>query len=110
VTALLLWAIDDVPFWTSAMPFWALVLTYALGFTGAVLGTVARSARRTPFAWLWGVVIAQPYALYTWLLFPVLLRAATRVLLHRGGWAKTDREPLHGPQAGPVDPREASVA
>ncbi len=107
VTGFLLWAIDDVPFWTSAMPFWALVLTYALGFTGAVLGTVARSARRTPFAWLWGLVIAQPYALYTWLLFPVLVRAATRVLLHRGGWAKTDREPL-----APVgtDSPEASVA
>ncbi len=94
VTGMWLFAFDGVPFWTSAMPFWLLVVTYSLGFTGAVLGTVARSARRTPWAWLVGLVVAQPYALYSWLLFPVLLRAALRLALRRDSWAKTAREPV----------------
>ena len=94
VVGLYLFAFEDVPFWTSAMPWWLLLITYSLGFTGAVLGTVARSARRTPWAWLVGLVIAQPYALYSWLLFPVLIRATIRLVARRDSWAKTDREPV----------------
>ena len=56
VVGLYLFAFEDVPFWSSAMPWWLLLITYSLGFTGAVLGTVARSARRTPWAWLVGLV------------------------------------------------------
>ena len=97
VVGLWLFAFDGVPFWTSAMPWWLLLVTYSLGFTGAVLGTVARSARRTPWAWLVGLLIAQPYALYSWLLFPVLVRATLRVLARRGSWAKTAREPVPTP-------------
>jgi len=94
VVGLYLFAFEDVPFWTSAMPWWLLLITYSLGFTGAVLGTVARSARRTPWAWLVGLVVAQPYALYSWLLFPVLIRATIRLVARRDSWAKTDREPV----------------
>lgn len=102
VTGAWLFAFEDVPFWTSAMPWWMLILTYSLGFTGAVLGTVARSARRTPWAWLVGLLIAQPYALYSWLLFPVLVRATLRLALRRDSWAKTAREPVPTPQIGSV--------
>jgi cellulose synthase/poly-beta-1,6-N-acetylglucosamine synthase-like glycosyltransferase len=97
VTGMWLFAFDGVPFWTSAMPWWLLIVTYSLGFTGAVLGTVARSARRTPWAWLVGLLIAQPYALYSWLLFPVLVRAALRLVVRRDSWAKTEREPVPTP-------------
>ncbi len=100
VTGAWLFAFDDVPFWTSAMPWWLLLLTYSLGFTGAVLGTVARLARRTPWAWLVGLLIAQPYALYSWLLFPVLVRATLRLALRRDSWAKTAREPVAAPHVG----------
>jgi hypothetical protein len=39
-------------------------------------------------------VIAHVYALYTWILFPVLLRAFARQLAARRDWSRTDREPL----------------
>ena len=41
-----------------------------------------------------GMVVAQPYALYSWLLFPVLIRATIRLVARRDSWAKTDREPV----------------
>ena len=41
-----------------------------------------------------GILLAPIYAAYTWLLWPVLARAAARQLTHRSDWAKTAREPL----------------
>ena len=47
-----------------------------------------------PLGWLRGCLVANVYAFYTWLLWPVLVRAAARQLAHRRDWAKTAREPL----------------
>ena len=40
------------------------------------------------------VGVAHLYALYTWLLFPVLVRSIARQLGTRRDWARTDRVPL----------------
>jgi 1,2-diacylglycerol 3-beta-glucosyltransferase len=67
---------------------------YAIGFGNTVLGCLVarpRSSRRA----LWASVgIAHVYALYTWLLFPALARAAARQLTARQEWNRTDREQL----------------
>ena len=34
------------------------------------------------------------YAAYSWLIWPVLARAAARQLVRRSDWAKTAREPI----------------
>ena len=46
--------------------------------------------------WLRAIAVAHLYALYTWLLFPVLMRALARQLGTRRDWARTDRVPLSG--------------
>jgi hypothetical protein len=40
------------------------------------------------------IATAHMYAIYSWLLFPVLLRSVTRQLGTRRDWVRTDREPL----------------
>ena len=35
-----------------------------------------------------------PYTVYSWLIFPVLVRSLGRLLTGRTGWAKTAREPI----------------
>ena len=79
-------------FWDGG-PLWQLVFFYLLGFGGVVLGCVARGAPRG-FRWAscGGLLVAQVYAFYSWLLWPVLVRATLRQLTDRRGWAKTERE------------------
>ncbi|MBS1844027.1 MAG: hypothetical protein JST53_06365, partial [Actinobacteria bacterium] len=36
----------------------------------------------------------QVYTLYTWFLWPVLIRSTARQLSGHGSWAKTAREPI----------------
>jgi 1,2-diacylglycerol 3-beta-glucosyltransferase len=72
---------------------------YILGFSNAVLGCLATRHATGWRSWLRAVGVAHVYALYTWLLFPVLLRATARQLGTRRDWARTDRVPLE-PVAG----------
>ena len=66
-------------------------------FGGVVLGCVAgRAARRAARRGCIGFLVAHLYALYTWLLWPVLVRSTARQLTERSDWAKTEREPLVG--------------
>jgi hypothetical protein len=81
------------PFWANG-PWWQLVFFYLLGFGGTIMGCVARGAGRGLPGILRGVLVAQVYAFYSWLLWPVLLRAAVRQLARRRDWAKTQREAL----------------
>ncbi|HEX6945081.1 MAG TPA: glycosyltransferase family 2 protein, partial [Casimicrobiaceae bacterium] len=80
-------------------PWWQLVFFYMLAFGGIILGCIARGR---PWG-LWGMVkgylIAHPYALYTWILWPVLVRSSLRQLSERSDWAKTEREPIAGPSS-----------
>lgn len=71
-------------------------LLYMLGFGGVLLGCIAaRLQDRNPVLGLIkGVLTAQVYALYAWLLWPVLLRSTFRQLTNRETWAKTAREEI----------------
>ena len=71
-----------------------LVFFYLLGFGTVVFGCIAAKAQQGPFGWLLGLLIAQLYGFYSWLLWPVLARASARQLTERRDWAKTEREPL----------------
>jgi 1,2-diacylglycerol 3-beta-glucosyltransferase len=76
---------------------WLLVFFYLLGFGSTMMGCVAAQMggdRRGGV--LMGLGVAQVYAFYSWLLWPVLIRAAARQLTSRRGWAKTEREALAG--------------
>jgi cellulose synthase/poly-beta-1,6-N-acetylglucosamine synthase-like glycosyltransferase len=73
------------------------VVMYLLGFGGVLLGCIARGAQKGLGGVVRGVLLAQVYAIYSWILFPVLARAAARQLTRRRDWAKTAREPVaHG--------------
>jgi 1,2-diacylglycerol 3-beta-glucosyltransferase len=93
LVALALAATGTVPFWHDG-PWWELVLFYVLGFGGMVLGCIAGRAASGARGWVAGILIAQVYAFYCWLLWPVLARATLRQLTERRSWAKTEREPL----------------
>jgi cellulose synthase/poly-beta-1,6-N-acetylglucosamine synthase-like glycosyltransferase len=80
-------------FWTDG-PWWQLVFFYLLGFGGTMLGCVAARAGGGPLSYLRGIAIAQLYAFYSWLLWPVLVRSALRQLTERRDWTKTEREGL----------------
>lgn len=95
VSAIVLAVTGEASFWDEG-EWWQLGLFYVLGFGGVVFGCLARGAARGPLGLVGGYLLSFPYALYSWILWPALLRAAVRQLLGRGGWAKTDREPLSG--------------
>ena len=69
-------------------------VVYVLGFSNAVLGCLGSRHATGWRSWLRAVAIAHLYALYTWLLFPVLVRSLARQLGARRDWARTEREPL----------------
>lgn len=85
-------------FWGEG-PAWQLVLFYVLGFGGVIFGCLARGAPRGGTGILWGLLLAQVYAFYSWILWPVLVRAAWRQVTRQRGWAKTQRETMLEPAA-----------
>lgn len=64
---------------------------FVFGFGGVIIGVAARNGRG-PKAWVTGLLIGVAYSAYTWLLWPVLIRATWRLLRSKGTWAKTERE------------------
>ncbi len=72
---------------------------YLLGFGGVIMGCIAAGAARGRKGYLTGFFIAQLYAFYTWLIWPVLVRSVWRQVTDQRGWAKTEREALE-PTAG----------
>lgn len=93
VAAILVATVGAVPFWEDG-PWWQLAFFYLLGFGGIILGCLARGRPGGARGLLGGWLIAHPYAFYSWLLWPVLMRSALRELGRRREWAKTEREPL----------------
>ncbi len=85
---------------SGALPLWhhgpavQLLFVYLLAFGGTVLGTVAARAADGPVGWMHGFLLGHLYAMYTWMLWPVLLRSTARQLTERSEWAKTEREAL----------------
>ncbi len=93
VGAVTLAAIGVAPFWNSG-PSWQLLLFYVLAFGGTILGCIAGRRGDGPRGVIVGFLVGHVYMLYTWLLWPVLLRATGRQLRKRRDWSKTEREPL----------------
>ncbi|MGH2959526.1 MAG: hypothetical protein ACRDKE_07955, partial [Solirubrobacterales bacterium] len=73
---------------------------YMLGFGGVIMGCIAAGASRGWKGYVTGFFIAQVYAFYTWLIWPVLLRSTFRQLTDQRKWAKTEREAIEAPEVG----------
>jgi 1,2-diacylglycerol 3-beta-glucosyltransferase len=91
-------------FWGRGFP-WEAAFAYVLAFGGTILGCIAGRSSEGPRGWLPGFLIAHPYAIYTWFLWPILIRSALRQLTERRDWAKTEREPLEPASEPPADAR-----
>lgn len=91
VVGFILWATGQATFWDGG-PTWWLAVVYVLGFGGTIMGCVAACGLR-------GVLIAQVYAFYSWLLWPVLIRSTFRQLTERHDWSKTEREAIEAQAA-----------
>lgn len=76
---------------------WVIAFAILISLGGTSIGCVAAWMRTHPAGFLIGVAWAIPYALYSWFLLPVFVRAIARELSGRSGWAKTAREPLTRP-------------
>ena len=74
-------------------------LVYVLGFSNGVLGCFAARQATGWRSWLRALAVAHLYALYTWILFPVIARAFARQLSTRRDWSRTEREPISGTAA-----------
>lgn len=81
---------ERIAFWASAVPIliFFLGLTLGPGFLGIVSG--GRGVKRLPTA----ILLVIPYTIYSWLIYPVVLRALMRLLIGSNSWAKTAREPI----------------
>jgi 1,2-diacylglycerol 3-beta-glucosyltransferase len=101
VSAFVLAILGVAPFWGGG-PTWQLVVVYLLAFGGTVLGCVAERRDDGVHGWVLGFLIGHLYALYTWLIWPVLTRSVFRQITRRGTWTKTKREPLGAHTRDPV--------
>ena len=72
-------------------------LFYLLGIGGVLFGCLAWGLERGWRGLVPGWLVAHVYVLYSFLIWPVLARAALRQLFGRGSWAKTSREAISGP-------------
>lgn len=73
------------------------VTFYLLGIGAVLFGCLAWGAERGRGGLLLGWLVAHVYLLYSFLIWPVIARAAVRHLFGRGSWAKTSREAISGP-------------
>jgi 1,2-diacylglycerol 3-beta-glucosyltransferase len=105
VAAIVLAVTGTADFWDTG-PWWQIMFFYLLGFGGVVLGCIARGAGKGARGAARGFLVAHPYAIYTWLIWPVLVRATFRQLTERRQWAKTEREPV---AAEPVQRRSGEA-
>ena len=67
---------------------------YVLGVGGVILGCTAGAPSCGKKTYWQGFLIAHPYIIYTWILWPVLVRALVRVIMRKDSWSKTEREVL----------------
>jgi cellulose synthase/poly-beta-1,6-N-acetylglucosamine synthase-like glycosyltransferase len=100
LVAVVLTGLRVAPFWGGG-PSWQLLVFYALAFGGTIVGCVAARRSTGVRGLLTGFLIGNVYALYTWLLWPVLVRSVFRQLTHRRTWSKTEREPIEIDNGGP---------
>jgi len=87
----------DIGGFGSAPGVVGLLTFYLLGIGGVIFGCIAWGAERGRWGVVLGWLAAHAYVFYSFLAWPVLLRAGTRQLLRRGSWAKTSREAIAEP-------------
>ncbi len=92
-------AITGVPFLGAGAAWPLLLAILVLAFGPVTLGMLAWTRGLGIGPRILGVLIAVPYVLYTWLLWPALVRAAWRQARGATSWAKTQREPIAEPNA-----------
>ena len=94
LTAIFLWIFRGAAFISGGGGVWLVVLILFLTFGEGALGMLARydkvRLRNIPGA----LVLWFPYAFYTWVIVPALLRACVRQLSGQESWTKTAREPI----------------
>lgn len=93
IGAIYLAVTDVAPFWGGG-PTLQLAFFWLLAFGGTVLGCIASRTSEGVRGWVVGFLLGHVYAIYTWMIWPVLIRSTARQLSARSGWAKTEREPL----------------
>lgn len=77
-----------------------LAFLFFLGFGGTAIGCISIGRGHGLLGYLRGLLIAIPYAFYSWILWPVIVRAFWRQLRGATGWAKTAREPMEAETKG----------
>jgi hypothetical protein len=92
-----------VPLWAGG-PTWQLALFYVLAVGGTMISSVASRRALGLRSWVAGFLVGHLHAVYTWLTWPVLLRAAVRQHKHNQDWSRTVREPVE------VEPEVAARA
>lgn len=103
IGSLILAVTGTAPFWGGG-PDYQLVFFYLLAFGGTSLGCMTARSGQGPAGWLTGFLVGQVYTIYTWLLWPVLIRSTTRQLMGHGSWAKTEREAISAEPVGASSP------
>ena len=81
----------------SALPYdepWEVIPVLLIALGGTSMGCVVAWVRTEGTGFWRGVAWVIPYALYSWFLTPVYVRAMAREVTGRSAWAKTAREPL----------------
>jgi cellulose synthase/poly-beta-1,6-N-acetylglucosamine synthase-like glycosyltransferase len=96
VASIILWIVDIADFWGDNA--WIqLLFFFLLGYGGVLLGCLARGLERGPVGLVVSVLVVPVYAAYSWMIWPVLARAAVRQAARRTDWSKTARQALpHG--------------
>lgn len=82
----------------SGQPFFSdssltVIFFIVLSFGPGLLGLLSRG--RGALGVLTALLLVVPYTVYSWLIFPVVIRAGVRILAGRTSWDKTAREPMH---------------
>ena len=80
----------DEPFFTDSTL--TLLFFVALSFGPGFLGLLTRG--KGVIGVVTAIVLVIPYTVYSWLIYPVVLRAGIRAIMGRTTWDKTAREPL----------------
>lgn len=78
---------------------WIVFLVF-LAFGQTALGCMTLGRGHGIGGYLRGVITAIPYSFYAWLLWPIIVRAAWRILRGSTTWAKTAREPVDPDTSG----------
>ena len=95
VASIILWIFDVADFWGDN-GWIQLLFFFLLGYGGVLLGCLARGVARGPVGLAVSLLVVPVYAAYTWMIWPVLARAAVRQLARRTDWSKTARQPVAG--------------